>query len=209
MIRINLLAAEKRQPSAGPARAPAQPGALQLYLFLGLFVAVTVAGCAGLWWMKTSALKDLDTQIAAAEKRQRELQAIKVQVDALEAKRKTYQAKVDLIEKLKAEQGGPVHMLDEISKSLPDFVWLLTLDQSATSVKLGGESSSLTAVADFIAALQRSGWFPSVELISSQEQGGTVAFSLDTKFQNQIAVQKAAAAAPPPAPPGAPGAGAR
>jgi type IV pilus assembly protein PilN len=209
MIRINLLTAERRQPTGGPPKPPSQPGALQFYVFLALFTGGAVAACAFLWWMKTAALKDLDTQIAAAEKRQRELQAIKVQVDALEAKRKTYQAKVDLIERLKAEQGGPVHMLDEISKALPDFVWLVTLDQSATAVKLGGESSSLTAVADFIAALQRSGWFPSVELISSQEQGGTVTFALGTTFQNQIAAQKAAAAAPPPAPPAPPGAAPR
>ena len=59
-----------------------------------------------------------------AEQRQRELQAIKKQVDELELKRATFQRKVDLIERLQAEQQGPVHMLDEISKALPDFVWL-------------------------------------------------------------------------------------
>ena len=61
-------------------------------------------------------------------------------------------------------------MLDEISKALPDFVWLTNLDQTGADVKLTGQSNSLTSVADFITALQRTGWFPSVDLVSSDQQ---------------------------------------
>ena len=60
-------------------------------------------------------------------------------------------------------------MLDEISKALPDFVWLTSLDQTGAAVRFTGQSNGLTAVADFISALQRSGWFPTVDLVSSTE----------------------------------------
>ena len=108
----------------------------------------------------------------------------RVQVDDLELKRATFQRKVDLITRLQAEQQGPVHMLDEISKALPDFVWLNGLDETAGRLVFTGQSNSLSAVADFIAALQRSGWFPVVDLVSSKESNNIVTFSLSSTFKN-------------------------
>jgi type IV pilus assembly protein PilN len=202
MIRVNLTGAErasqKRKAGGG---APGAPGAVQAYLFLALFGGGAALLCAALWWYESAKIRDLDSQIAVAEKRQKELQAIKVQVDALEAKRATFQKKVDLIERLKAEQTGPVHMLDEISKALPDFVWLTAMDQTGPTVKFTGESTGLTSIADFIAALERSGWFPNVDLSSSQETNNIITYVLTSTFMNpEVAAKQAAAAANKPIP---------
>jgi type IV pilus assembly protein PilN len=203
MIRVNLLSTE-RPTQKKKTTAPAAPGALQAYLLLTLFAGGTAFACAGFWWYQSSVLQELDTKIAADEKRQRDLQAIKVQVDAFQAKKTLLENKVNLIERLKAQQKGPVHMLDEISKALPDFVWLTSLDESAGRVTLQGESNGLTSVADFISALQRCGWFPSMDLVSSDETNNIVKFNLQGNFLDPelAAKQKAAAAAaaPPPAP---------
>jgi len=199
MIRINLLAADR--PTKKKKAAASAPGAMQAYLLLGAFVGLAVLGCLAGYLYMSSQIKQLDTDIAKAEERQRQLQAIKAQVDALEKKRATFQQKVDLIERLKAEQSGPVHMLDEISKSLPDMVWLGTMDQTGNSVRLGGQSNGLTAVADFISALERSGWFPSVDLVSSTETANIVTFALQANFRNpEVAAKEAAAAARKPIP---------
>ena len=118
MIRVNLLAPE-RPTKSKKARGTVSvaPGAVQVYLFLALFAGGALVLCAAAYWYESTKLKKLDSDIAAAEQRQRELQAIKVQVDALEAKRRTFQQKVDLIERLKAAQSEPVHLLDGISAS--------------------------------------------------------------------------------------------
>jgi type IV pilus assembly protein PilN len=202
MIRINLLAADRPTKKK---RAAAAPGSVQAYLFLGLFATGALALCALGYLWQTAQLKKLDTEIAAAQQRQRELQAIKKQVDDLEAKRATFQRKVDLIERLKAEQSAPVHMLDEISKALPDFVWLTSMESTGppgtASVKLQGQSSGLTPVADFISALQRSGWFPSVDLVSSTETNNIVTFALQASFKSpEVAANEAEAAARKPLP---------
>jgi type IV pilus assembly protein PilN len=202
MIRVNLTGAEratqKRKGGGGP---PGAPGAVQAYLFLALFGGGAALLCAALWWYESAKIRDLDSQITVAEKRQKELQAIKVQVDALEAKRATFQKKVDLIERLKAEQTGPVHMLDEISKALPDFVWLSAMDQTGPTVKFTGESTGLTSIADFIAALERSGWFPNVDLSSSQEANSIITYVLTSTFLNpEVAAKQKAAAANQPIP---------
>ena len=52
------------------------PGALQSYLLLALLVGGALVLCAGAWWLQSNKLRDLDTRIAADEKRQRDLQAI-------------------------------------------------------------------------------------------------------------------------------------
>jgi Tfp pilus assembly protein PilN len=206
MIRINLLATDrpskkKRGAVGGGGGAPSAPGAMQAYLLMGIFVGGAVLVCLGLYFYLSGQIRELDSKIAAAEQRQRELQEIKRQVDALELKRATFQRKVDLIEQLKAEQSGPVHMLDEISKALPDFVWLTNLDQTGPLVKFQGQSNGLTSVADLISALERSGWFPNVDLASSTETNNIVTFALSSTFRNpEVAKKEAEAAARRPIP---------
>jgi type IV pilus assembly protein PilN len=210
MIKVNLVGERPQKKSKQKkASAPSAPGAVQAYLFLALFAGGAVVLCAALYWYQSSKLARLDADIAAAQQRQRELQAIKVQVDALEAKRATFQRKVDLIEKLKSQQSGPVHLVDELSKSLPDFVWLKTLEQTGDVIKVNGQANGLTSVADFISALQRSGWFPAVDLVSSTEDQNIVTFALQATFKDpevaakEAAARQAAAAAPPAANPAA------
>ena len=207
MIRINLSGtdrpAKKRRGGAAAAvgGAPSAPGAMQAYLLLGIFVGGALLVCLGLFFYVSGQIRELDTKIATAEQRQRELQEIKRQVDALELKRATFQRKVDLIERLKAEQSGPVHMLDEVSKSLPDYVWLTALDQTGTAVRFTGQSNGLTSVADFISNLERSGWCPNVDLASSTEANNIITYALTAQFKNpEVAKKEAEAAARRPIP---------
>ena len=177
MIRINLVAPERKTKAKD--KGPAIPaGALQSYLLLALFAGGALVLCAGAWWLQSNKLKDLETRIAADEKRQRDLQAIKLQVDQFQQRKAILENKVLVIEQLRLAQKSPVHMMDEISKSLPDFVWLTALDETKGSLRFQGQSNSLAAVADFISGLQRSGWFPQVDLGSSQEDQNIVNFTV-------------------------------
>ena len=119
MIRINLLQ-ERKAPAAGKAKSagPSVPGAFQAYALLGLFVGGAAFASAAIWWWQSSKIKELDRLIAADTKRQQDLMAIKKQVDEFQAKKTLLENKVTLIETLRLEQKGPVHMLDEISKAL-------------------------------------------------------------------------------------------
>jgi len=209
MMRINLLAPERATKKKTSGAALPSAGALQSYLLLALFAGGAAVLCAGAWWLQSNTLKDLDTRIAADQKRQRDLQAIKQQVDAFQQKKAVLENKVAVIEMLRTAQKSPVHMLDEVSKALPDYVWLSQMDETRGAVRFAGQSNSLAAVADLISALQTSGWFPQVELVSTQEQNALVNFTLQGNFLDpevaakQKAVAEAAAAAAAAAPPGA------
>jgi len=226
MIRINLLAAD-RPTKKKKAAAAATPGAVQAYLLLTIFAGGALLVCLAAYLYMSGQIRELDSKIVAAEQRERELQAIKKQVDELEQKRATFQRKGDLINRLQAEQQGPVHLLDEMSKALPDFVWLSNLDQTGNQLRLQGQSNSLTSVADYITALQSAGadqygcgktnpldrtmcWFPDVNLVSATESTNLVTFALQATFSNPEAIlkQKQSATKPIPGASPAPGAAA-
>jgi len=205
MIRINLLAAERApdKKRKGPAAGGA-PGSLQAYLLLGLFAGGALALCVGAWLWKSAQIRDLDSKIREQEATKVRLQAIKKQVDELQAKEETLKLKVKLIEDLKAAQGGPVHMLDEISKALPDFVWLASMEQKDDRVRFAGQSNSLASIAEFMSRLQETKWFSTVDLVNSVEDKNLVTFTLQATFKN-LEAEKARAAQQAAAGPGAGG----
>jgi type IV pilus assembly protein PilN len=219
MIRINLAAADRPTKKAGRGGAPSSstpsaPGAVQLYLFLALFVGGAAVVCAGLYFLIMRDIADLDNRISAAKKREAELQAIKKKVEEFQAKKKMFQDKVALIERLRLEQSGPVHMLDELSKALPDFLWLTSIAEGGGTLKIKGQTptTGMPAESEFISNLQRSGWFPMAEHLTYRETPPVVDFEISATFRDptlaaKLAEQQAqAAAAAPPAgakPPGA------
>jgi type IV pilus assembly protein PilN len=111
-------------------------------------------------------------------------------VQKFEARKAQLQQRVTLIEQLRSGQSHPVHVLDEISKSLPDRLWLTEMTQTGADFSLSGVTTSMTAVSDFIANLEATRWFKRpVEIVDSQVQtdakvGDLVRFSLKAQFQD-------------------------
>src|SRR5262249_3220321 len=213
MIRINLLAAERPTAQKKKVSAAGTPGGIQAYLLLGLFAGGALAVCVGLFLLKAASIRDLEGKIKEQEATKARLQAIKKQVDELQAKEETLKQKVKLIEDLKVAQGGPVHMLDELSKALPDFVWLTGMEQTGDRVKLSGQSNSLASIAEFMSRLQETEGVTALDL--GERSGVTCGLAATCKnlgAEKAKAAQQAAAAAAgsegggTPAPPAAPAA---
>jgi type IV pilus assembly protein PilN len=219
MIRINLLeseraAAGKPKGAAAGASAAGAASAAGPYLPLIAGLGITLLGCGYFWWSMSNEITTTQKNIESAKAEVAKLQVEKAKKEELERKRKSFQDQVNLIERLKAEQGGPVRMLDEISKALPDFVWLTRVEQSGATVRIVGEASNNNSIADFLNNLQRAGegcepgvpanrlkcWFPEANLDAYREApaGGAaiVAFTFTTTFNNpEVAMKDAAAAA--------------
>jgi type IV pilus assembly protein PilN len=100
------------------------------------------------------------------------------QVAEFEKRRTMLQQRVALIEDLRKGQSGPVHLLDEVSRALPDRLWITQLKTQDGDVRIEGRTTSLTALSDFVGNLESSGYFARpVEILDSQvepqrEQGG-------------------------------------
>jgi len=203
MIRINLLSTDR---SATKKRKPLQSGqkmtaACSLILVLtGAFVA----------WRYVSLTRDstrLDAEIAAAQQETTRLHNVIRQVQEFEQRKAQLQQRVVLIEQLRKSQTGPVHMLDQISRALPNMLWLTEVKQNPKlddEVLIEGRSTSLTGLSDFVMNLEASGYFKrSIEIVSTtteaipQPPGELIRFQIRALFQRPDAAKaKPATGAP-------------
>ena len=166
MIKINLIA---EAPAAAVAKRKkaegAAPGVRQgdVLLLVVLLTAVAVTG--GVWYSLTSEraqLKRTETERRAERDR---LQVFIKKVEVLEARRAALQHKIEVINNLKKAQSGPVRMMDEVSKALPELVWLETLSFSGADLTLIGQAMDENAVANYIANLDASPYFSEPTLV--------------------------------------------
>ena len=189
MIKINLLAVDRDRAKRKAKFQIGQKVTVGCSLIL-----VGAALLVGWWyWSLQSESKDLDQQIAAAERETARLHNVIIQVQQFEARRAQLQQRVTLIEQLRKGQTGPVHMLDQISRSLPDTMWLSELKQTANDISIDGHCTNLTALSDFVSSLEASAYFdPPVEIIDSTVEPGTatttelIRFSVKAKFKAPV-----------------------
>jgi type IV pilus assembly protein PilN len=125
-----------------------------------------------------------------AESEALQLRTVLAQVQKFEARKAQLTQRVTLIEQLRRGQTAPVHVLDEVSKSLPERVWLNEMKQTGADFTLSGFAVSLPSLSDFVANLEATKWFiKPVELLDSQVQpdakaGDLVRFSLKATLNN-------------------------
>ena len=85
--------------------------------------------------------------------------------------------KIKVISDLKDRQKVAVLLMDKLSSSLPDWVWLTSLSFSGQNVSLSGKALSYNLVADLIVNMQNSNSFTNVQLSTtnrSKESGQDV-----------------------------------
>jgi type IV pilus assembly protein PilN len=202
MIRINLLAVERER-----ARTRVLIPAAHRVTIGASIILVGTALVIGWWfWSLRQESARLDTELAAAEAQTRQVRSVLEQVRKFESQKAMLQQRVTLIEQLRRGQTAPVHLLDEISKSLPDRLWLNELSQTGSDFTISGMTDSMNAVSDFVANLESTKWFKKpVEIVDSQvttdpKAGDLIKFQVKAVFVDPTAV-------PEPPAPGKPAAG--
>ncbi len=181
MIRINLLAVERS--AAKKTRGAVVTAAQRVTIGAALILLSTLVAIGWWYWaLHTRAIR-LDEEIAAGEVKAQQLRSVLAQVQKFETRKAVLQQRVTLIEQLRRGQSAPVHVLDEISKAVPDRLWLVSLGQRDKSFTMDGRTTSLTALSDFVANLEASEWFVKpVDILDSQvdqtAQGDLVRFTL-------------------------------
>ena len=190
MIRINLISEKKK---AVKARASSGGGGLQLQgLGAGrnvVLVAILVVGVAvaGGWsWMLGRATDDWQVKLKDADQEIKRLQDAIRKGQEYEAQKALLARKIDLITNLKKQQAVPVHILDKVSRSLPDFLWLDTMSASSNQISISGKATTYNAVSNFYSNLNDSGYFDNVTLGRTFEVPEGVSFSLTCSFAGQL-----------------------
>lgn len=211
MIKINLLSEAKPTKKKRGVSALGGAGRLNVFLLVGA-IALALLVCGIEYWWRNSQLKDVDEKIRVAQAEVTRLEAILKEVKDFEDKKARLQKKVDLINQLKQNQRGPVRLMDEVSRALPDLLWLDRMEYKGTSINLDGKALNPNAVANFLTNLKRVPTFqePKVGDISACNAGagGSIyCFKLSFVFASLDKTQpeSAAAGSTPATPPSAPG----
>ena len=197
MIRINLLAVERER-----ARKRVVISAAHRVTIGATIILLGTAALIGWWfWSLRHQSARLDEDLARAEAETRQIRSVLEQVRKFESQKALLQQRVTQIEQLRKGQYAPVHLLDEISKSLPDRLWLNEMTQAGAEFTMGGMTDSLTAVSDFVANLESTRWFKKpVEIVDSQVQtdakaGDLIKFQVKAQFVDPTAPETPAAKA--------------
>jgi type IV pilus assembly protein PilN len=187
MIRINLVAADRRAEKA-PART-FQVG--QKITVLGtLLVLATLALIGWRYWSLTQTKASVERQIEAARREEGRLAEILKQVQQFEARRAQLQQRVALIDELRKGQTAPVHIIDQVSRALPEMMWLTAIRQVGYDVTIEGRCLSLTSLSDFVGNLEASRYFRKpVEILDSEVEASrdgspeVISFTVKGTFQ--------------------------
>ena len=183
MIRINLLGGNT---AATPAPASIDLGQ-RVTVACSVIVVATIVVLGWRFWSLRQESSELQQELAAAGQEISRLRPVVEQVLVLDADRTRLEQRVAVVEGLRGGLSGPVHMLDQLSRAMPESLWLVRLVQDADAVVVAGRSLTLGALSDFMANLEGSGYFePPVEIIGSQleetDQGELVRFELRAAF---------------------------
>lgn len=194
MIRINLLPREERQQKRS-IQLPKMGAVVPVLVLVGvvaLFGAFSVIQTLQVGRLKA----DIARARADAEKLRPQIQTIQ----ELTQKREELQRRLGVIGTLDKNRLWRVKLVDELSRCVPDHLWLSAYEEVGTDqVKIDGVTFSNLLVADFMTRLESSPLYGEVDLVVAEkgtiDQRNVVKFTVTAK----MTLQSAAPAQPPAA----------
>ena len=108
----------------------------------------------------------LETEIVELEKSISE-------IDGLERQKERLLARMEIIEQLQRSRPEIVHLFDEVTRQLPEGVYLTGLKQTGSAVEVQGVAQSSTRVSALMRQIDASSWLtdPDVVKVETTDQG--------------------------------------
>ncbi|HUJ79049.1 MAG TPA: PilN domain-containing protein [Nitrospiria bacterium] len=179
MIKINLLPYQKA------AKVRRQQAMEVQFLLAGIIFVVFILALGFFWWSLNQKIDELtksrDNMTAQLEVLKKKVKEVK----DVEAKKKLVESKIDIIAQLKKNQQGPVHILDELSRHLPDRVWLVALTEHGDAFDLEGRATTNFEIVDYVNNLKSSPFITDIALLESRQtaEGGLMIYSFKLNFK--------------------------
>lgn len=176
MIKINLLGDDTAIDHTGLLFVAGY--AASVLLFLGVF-----------FLLHSSIVSQIDestTEVKSLETRLAKLQETTKEVKELEKKRKELREKLAVIARLKKSKIGPVFVMDDLNRSLPEKAWLTGMREKSDSMRIDGFALDNQTIAGFMKDLGKSDYYKTVDLVETKQtaRGGVKLkiFTLQTKI---------------------------
>jgi len=201
MIRINLLA-EGKKPVVSKKKQTAEGGGLKAILAsenLSFYALLAVAAIGlmvvgGRYGLLENRISKLEEEVATFQAEVDELEPIIREVEEFKAKKIELERKVQVINRLKSNQRGPVRIMDYVSRALPELLWLNRMQVGGNTITISGEAFNTNAVANFMENLDRFPEFREPVLKDTSQKGGVYTFTLSFNYDFAAEVEEPAVA---------------
>ena len=179
MIEVNLHPAGEKAKAKGRRReaARARPRGLAtrspwlIAMMASLIAAPLIIGA--LWLLQRSQAGALEERLQTAAADSARLADLRTLSDSLTDRQRRVEERVELIRGL--DQGRFVwpHIIDELAGSLPDFVWLTSIQETSPlpdlTVEIRGMAATALAVTEYVRRLEMSPYLGFVRILGSQQ----------------------------------------
>ena len=97
------------------------------------------------------------------------------EIDALERQKERLLARMEIIEQLQKSRPEIVHLFDELSRQLPEGIYLTGVKQTGSRVEIRGVAQSSTRVSALMRQIDASEWLgdPEVERVETTQAGSS------------------------------------
>jgi len=131
--------------------------------------------------------KLLKEEISALDKRIEEILDLEDQKDRLVSRMK-------IIEQLQKSRPEIVHLFEDLARSLPDGVYLDSIEQKGTRLEIKGSAESNTRVSAFMRNIDKSAWLerPDLEVVEVKTGGNSKSARASefTVIAHQVRIQQ-------------------
>ena len=144
--------------------------------FMVALAGAVIVACAvvGLTWFAfVQMIDNQQSRNARLEAEIAELEKSISEIDGLERQKERLLARMEIIEQLQRSRPEIVHLFDEITRQMPEGVYLNGMTQQGISVELKGVAQSSTRVSALMRQTDASEWLtdPSVTRVETTESG--------------------------------------
>jgi type IV pilus assembly protein PilN len=181
MIEVNLLPESQKTRGGRRSMRGAGSGGLKLsggrnswsivLLIAGVLVPIVILV---LWLGQRSEARGLEERLEAATADSARLADLRAISDSLTERQQLIRERVALVERLDRNRFVWPHLMDEVSRAVPDIVWLVSLEQvnplPDVTVQIQGMAANPLAITEFVRNLQASEYLRDVQILGSQQQ---------------------------------------
>ena len=178
MVRINLLPEhDKKKRKPAPDRAPAtrrlpSPPAASLPLAGGFLLLLLLAGAVFLYLNQNKEVSALEERVDAARQDTTRYSRAIAKIRQIEASQSAILARIQAIQAVDQGRFRWPHVLDELSRALPDNTWLTSVTpgneaEAQDRIEITGVTFSNLTLTQFMTNLESSPYLENVSLVGS------------------------------------------
>ena len=170
MIKINLVPEEQRKKVREVKFKKPTLHIPKFDMILAVLLLLASIGLvAWLNFSRDAKLRKLNNDITEAQRQLKELEKERKMVEDIERQQKELKEWVSLVQNLNEGRALYFHVMDELNKLKPEYMWLVLFQENNHSFKLNGKTFSNYMISNFMDRLNGSSYFNDVKLDEIKE----------------------------------------